>query len=79
MGHFAASPPQDRILVGILAHRRWALDHRNEFNLIFTAQLPGYVAPAGGPTIEAQTAVFRPISDALEEIEHISSQTRRAG
>ena len=65
---FANSPPADRVLVGILAYRRWALDHRNEFNLLFTDQLPGYAAPPGGPTIAAQTAVFQPIVDALLEI-----------
>ena len=65
---FAESPPSDRVFVGILAYRRWALDHRNEFNLLFTDQLPGYAAPQGGPTIAAQTAVFQPIVDALLEI-----------
>ncbi len=52
----------DRILIGPLAYRRWALDHRPEFNLVFTDQLPGYAAEPGGPTIEAQVAVFRPIA-----------------
>ena len=42
---FADDPPADRAFVSILAHRHWALAHRNEFNLIFTDQLPGYAAP----------------------------------
>ena len=65
---FAGDPPADRAFAAILAHRRWALDHRNEFNLLFTDQLPGYAAPEGGPTIDAQTEVFRPMIDALTEI-----------
>ena len=66
--HFADAPPADRALAGILAYRRWALDHRHEFNLIFSDQLPGYAAPAGGPTVDAQTAVFRPITDAIADL-----------
>jgi AcrR family transcriptional regulator len=64
---FAGESPADRAFVGILAHRRWALGHRHEFNLLFTDQLPGYAAPPGGPTVDAQVAVFQPILDALAE------------
>jgi AcrR family transcriptional regulator len=67
--HFAAAPPADRAFAAILAHRRWALDHRNEFNLLFTDQLPDYAAPEGGPTVEAQTAVFRPMIQAFASID----------
>jgi AcrR family transcriptional regulator len=65
---FAKSPPADRAFAGILAHRRWALDHRNEFNLLFTDQLPGYAAPPGGPTVAAQVEVFAPIVNAVIEL-----------
>jgi AcrR family transcriptional regulator len=65
---FADDPPADRVLVSILAHRHWALGHRNEFNLIFTDQLPGYAAPPGGPTVDAQFEVFQPMLDALDEL-----------
>ena len=65
---FAGSSPSDRALAGILAHRRWALAHPNEFNLLFTDMIPGYEAPPGGPTVEAQTAAFRPMIDALSEV-----------
>jgi AcrR family transcriptional regulator len=61
-------PLGDRILVGPLAYRRWALDHRAEFNLIFTDQLPGFVAEPGGPTVDAQVAVFRPISRPIAQV-----------
>jgi AcrR family transcriptional regulator len=66
---FADAAPEDRAFAAILAHRRWALEHRNEFNLLFTDQLPGYAAPAGGPTIEAQTQVFRPMIAAFADLE----------
>ena len=57
-----------RTVAGILAHRRWALGHRHEFNLLFTDLLPGFEAPAGGPTVDAQVAVFQPMIDALVEL-----------
>jgi AcrR family transcriptional regulator len=65
---FADDPPADRAFVSILAHRHWALAHRNEFNLIFTDQLAGYAAPPGGPTVAAQFEVFQPMLDALDEL-----------
>jgi len=65
---FATAPPEDRAFAGILAHRRWALGHRHEFNLLFTDLLPGFEAPAGGPTVDAQVAVFQPMIDALVEL-----------
>jgi AcrR family transcriptional regulator len=66
---FAGKPPADRAFAGILAHRRWALAHRNEFNLLFTDVIPGYAAPPGGPTVDAQVQVFQPIVDALAEVD----------
>ncbi len=68
VGAFAQEPPTNRALAGILAYRRWALAHRNEFNLIFSDQLPGYAAPPGGPTVAAQIEVFQPIIDALADL-----------
>ena len=66
--HFAAAPPSDRVLAVTLAYRRWGLDHPNELNLVFTDQLPGYAAPPGGPTIDAQVEVFRPLTHAVTEL-----------
>lgn len=65
---FADAPPADRVLAVTLAYRRWGLDHPNELNLVFTDQLPGYAAPAGGPTIDAQVEVFRPLTEAIAEL-----------
>ena len=66
--HFAGAPPADRALAVTLAYRRWALDRPNELNLVFTDQLPGYAAPEGGPTIDAQVEVFRPLTEAIAEL-----------
>ena len=65
---FTKDQPADRAFAGILAHRHWALAHRHEFNLIFSDQLPGFEAPAGGATVAAQVAVFQPMIDALAEV-----------
>jgi AcrR family transcriptional regulator len=75
---FAEADPADRAFVGILAHRRWALDHRNEFNLLFTDVLPGYAAPPGGPTVDAQVAVFQPIVDAFADVPLAAGLSREA-
>ena len=65
---FTGAPPADRVLAVTLAYRRWGLDHPNELNLVFTDQLPGYAAPAGGPTVDAQVEVFRPVTEAVAEL-----------
>lgn len=65
---FADAAPVDRAFAAILAHRRWALEHPGEFNVIFSDQLPGYEAPPDGPTVTAQVEVFQPIVDALAGI-----------
>lgn len=63
-----ATAPRRRVEAGVQAYRRWALDHRAAFNLVFTDQVPGYAAPPDGPTTEAQIAVLRPIATALAEL-----------
>lgn len=52
----------DRLAAGPIAYRRWAIEHRQQFNLIFFDQIAGYAAPPDGPTVDAQTAVLRPIA-----------------
>jgi hypothetical protein len=52
----------DRLAAGPIAYRKWALGHRQQFNLIFFDQIAGYTAPPNGPTVDAQTAVLRPIA-----------------
>ncbi len=45
--------PGARITSMSLAYRRWGVSHPHEFALVFGAPVPGYAAPAGGPTHEA--------------------------
>lgn len=52
----------DRLAAGPIAYRRWAIEHRQQFNLVFFDQIAGYAAPPDGPTVDAQTAVLRPIA-----------------
>jgi len=53
---------KDRLVAGPVAYREWAIEHRQQFNLIFFDQIAGYAAPPDGPTVHAQTDVLRPIA-----------------
>lgn len=63
--------PGERLTAVALAYRAWALEHPNEFGLLFGDPIPGYAAPAGGPTVEAMTrmgaALARPLLEAAGE------------
>ncbi len=59
----ADSTSDERLEAGPIAYRRWALDHRQRFNLIFFDQIAGYAAPPDGPTVDAQTDVLKPMAD----------------
>lgn len=63
----SAAPLDARLRAGPSAYRSWALVNRQRFNLIFFDQIVGYEAPAEGPTVEAQTAVLRPIASCYAE------------
>ena len=43
----------DRFKAGVSAYREWAITHPNRFLLIFGTPIPGYAAPEGGPTVDA--------------------------
>ncbi len=43
----------DRFTAGVMAYRGWAVRQPNRFLLIFGTPIPGYAAPEGGPTVEA--------------------------
>ncbi len=62
--------PADRLMVVGRAYRAWAISHANEFGLLFGDPIPGYQAPAAGPTVEAMSrvgaALARPILDAAD-------------
>lgn len=53
--------PLARLLAVADTYRRWALDNPAQFNLIFTDQLGGYQAPAGGRTVDAEISALKPI------------------
>jgi AcrR family transcriptional regulator len=61
-------PARQRILDCAAAYREWAVAHPHQFNLIFTDQIPGYEAPPGGPTVDAEIAVEEPFIDAVAEL-----------
>ncbi len=47
----------DRVRAAALTYRRWAVEHPNEFGLVFGDPIPGYAAPAGGVTVDAMRRV----------------------
>ncbi|MCU0301993.1 MAG: TetR/AcrR family transcriptional regulator [Candidatus Nanopelagicales bacterium] len=59
----AAPPPLDdpvaALLRAISAYRAWAVAEPNRFLLIFGTPVPGYQAPADGPTVAANRAMGR--------------------
>jgi AcrR family transcriptional regulator len=60
--------PVDRLRDASAGYRRFAIEHPARFTLVFTDVLPGYVAPAGGPTVAAQLQVTTPLIDAVGEL-----------
>ncbi len=60
--------PVDHVVATALAYRHWAVDHPAEFNLIFTDQIPGYVAPTDAGTYDAEMAVLRPLLTAIGRV-----------
>ena len=51
--------PMHRFRAAVNAYRRWALDDPNRFLLVFGTPVPGYAAPEGGPTVEANKRMGR--------------------
>ena len=49
----AGAARRDRLRAVAMAYFDWASTHRSEWALIFGAPVPGYDAPAGGPTTQA--------------------------
>ncbi|MFD5081935.1 TetR/AcrR family transcriptional regulator [Kitasatospora sp. NPDC058406] len=47
----------DRLLAALAAYRRWAVEHPQEFGLIYGTPVPGYAAPPDGPTSTATRRV----------------------
>lgn len=53
----ANATPGERMMVVARAYRAWGLAHPHEFGLIYGDPIPGYAAPEGGVTVEANTRV----------------------
>jgi len=62
---------RDRLRAAALAYRDWAVDHPNEFGLLFGDPIPNYAAPPGGETVDAMARVGagigRPLIEAWEQ------------
>lgn len=47
----------ERLRGGMIAYRRWCVEHPNRFLLIFGTPIPGYAAPEGGSTVRANMRI----------------------
>jgi AcrR family transcriptional regulator len=83
----ADAPPRDRLQAAALAYRAWGISRPQEFGLLFGAPVPGYAAPAGGPTVVAMgrvgAAFLGPLVEAAlagrlrpHDRSHLSAATR---
>ncbi|MCM2387646.1 TetR/AcrR family transcriptional regulator [Streptomyces albipurpureus] len=52
-----AADVADRLFAALAAYRRWAVEHPQEFGLIYGTPVPGYAAPPDGPTSVATRRV----------------------
>lgn len=59
---------RERLLVCARAYRTWAVERPNQFNLIFTDQIPGYEAPTEGEAFDAAMNVNAPFVQALDDV-----------
>jgi AcrR family transcriptional regulator len=58
---------RDRLRTGMIAYRQWSVDHPNRFLLIFGTPIPGYAAPAEGPTVRANRRIGEAFFAAIVE------------
>ncbi len=66
-----AAPDRDareRLMVAAHAYRRWAVEHPQEFGLLYGTPVPGYAAPEDGPTSTASLRVGGAFFPLLTEI-----------
>lgn len=52
-----AADVADRLFAALAAYRRWAVEHPQEFGLVYGTPVPGYAAPPDGPTSVATRRV----------------------
>jgi AcrR family transcriptional regulator len=63
-----SDPAVDRVVAASHGYRRFATTYPARFTLVFTDVLPGYAAPPGGPTVDAQVAVMTPLIEGVTEL-----------
>jgi AcrR family transcriptional regulator len=63
----AGGTPRERFVAVGLAYRRWAVENRGQFLLIYGVPLPDYHAPEGGPTTVAAQRLGEAFSTVLFE------------
>lgn len=61
----ADQPPGEGLAAYCRSYLGWAVANPSQFNLIWTDQLPGYAAPPGGPTVDAETEVIAPLVEVV--------------
>jgi AcrR family transcriptional regulator len=62
------APAVARVVAACDGYRRFATTYPARFTLVFTDVLPGYAAPPGGPTVDAQVAVMTPLIEGVTEL-----------
>jgi hypothetical protein len=63
-----AASAADRVVAASHGYRRFGTTYPARFTLVFTDVLPGYAAPPGGPTVDAQVAVMAPLIDGVSAL-----------
>ena len=61
----AAQPAPEQVVQVALAYRRWAMEQRARFLLIYGTPVPGYRAPEAGPTTEAARRLGSTLTDVV--------------
>ena len=62
-------PPAERWIDAALAVRRWALEHPNDYALVYGTPIPGYAAPED--TVASGTRVSRALVGIVREAERL--------
>ncbi len=65
--------PAVRLADACRGYRRFAATYPARFTLVFTDVLPGYTAPPGGPTIDAQVKVMSPLIEAVADLRGVDA------
>lgn len=56
-GVATSEPAAEQFAAGAIAYRKWCVANRGRFLLLFGTPIPGYAAPEGGPTVDANRRI----------------------